>query len=875
MIEFDETFEALTTHAPLRWQVRLFARLRSGIEVPRVCDIPTGLGKTSIIPIWLIGLARQADDGHITLPRRLVYIVNRRTVVDQATNVVMSIRERLLEPCKSEWTEHKMVLHSLAASLKKLASEPPFLAVSTLRGELADNEEWKDDPARAAIVVGTIDMVGSKLLFSGYGDGPYKRAHHAGLIGQDTMIVHDESHLTPAFSDLLRGVEDIQVSDHEPRPIRVMELSATQRSSDTCGVFQLEPRDQLEPVVLARLDAQKRLLLHSPKGKRVQQLVDLAHQHDDSQAKVLVYTRSPEDAQRISDGLRKKLGKGSFNRVALLTGTIRGRERDRLVNGDPVYTQMLDPDARPDETVYLVSTSAGEVGIDLDADHMVCDVTTLDSMIQRLGRVNRRGGEGRKARVDVVWTEKDEDPGKNEFGKSVAKTLQIFQEWAESGTIHASPRNVLKLIQELGDEDKARAFSPKPAVPPLTDILLDAWALTSIDDMPGRPDVAPYLHGQTNDPPETYIAWRNEVSLFKTHRIDGSQLRNWFRSCRIRSDERLSDRTDRVRKFLRSLHGEHVKKRKNEDFAVVMLSERGKAEMLKLGDVIERNIEYATVVLPAEAGGLDPDGMLDHTKIEPVQDIDVADAIDGDLRRERWLYKSGETQVWKRLLSNESEWGELEPDEWSERTRIALKDSEEADEGLDLVLRMPGKQLAAEDPGIVAFSQTLTEHKKRIGCHMESIADRLGLEPHFSSALVSAAIRHDDGKDRGIWQHYARNDDTEPLAKSERYCDPRVLGGYRHELGSMLDAMRDDSLVSAEERELILHVIAAHHGHARPHIPERGFDNERFSTHENQQASIEVMQRFGRLQGRFGRWGLAWLESLMRCADIAASRPDS
>jgi len=805
----------------------------------------------------------------------LVYIVNRRTVVDQATNVVNGIRERLLEPCKSEWAAHKSALNSLAASLRKLTPEFPLIAVSTLRGELADNEEWKDDPSRAGIVVGTVDMIGSKLLFSGYGDGPYKRAHHAGLIGQDTMIVHDESHLTPAFSDLLRGVEDIQVSDHEPRPIRVMELSATQRSIDTCDVFQLEDGDLLEPVVLARLDAEKRLMLHSPKGKQVQQLVDLAHQHDRSQAKVLVYTRSPEDAQSISDGLRKKLGKRSSNRVALLTGTIRGRERDRLVNDDPVYKQMLNPDARPDETVYLVSTSAGEVGIDLDADHMVCDLTTLDSMVQRLGRVNRRGGEQRKARVDVVWTEKDEDPGNNEVGKSVAKTLQIFQQWAESGAIDASPRNVLKSIQKLCEGDKARAFSPKPAVPPLTDILLDSWALTSIDEMPGRPDIAPYLHGQTCDPPETHIAWRNEVSLFERHRIDDSQLHNWFRSCRIRSAERLSDRTDRVTKFLRSLHGEHLKKRGSCDFTVVVLNERGKAESLKLEDVIKKDIEYATLVLPAEAGGLDRDGMLDPTKIDPVQDIDVADSLEEDPCRERWLCKSRETQVWKRLLpSDKSEWGESKPDEWNERARVALEDSEEADEGLALVLRMPSKQLAAEDPGIAVFRQTLAEHKNRIGRQMESIADRLDLEPRIGSALVSAAIRHDDGKDRQIWQHYACNVDFEPLAKSERYRHWRVLGGYRHELGSILEAMRDDSLLRAEEPELILHVVAAHHGHARPHFPERGFDNERFSTHENQQAVTLVMQRFGRLQNRFGRWGLAWLESLMRCADVAASQPD-
>jgi len=37
-------------------------------------------------------------------------------------------------------------------------------------------------------------------------------------------------------------------------------------------------------------------------------------------------------------------------------------------------------------------------------------------------------------------------------------------------------------------------------------------------------------------------------------------------------------------------------------------------------------------------------------------------------------------------------------------------------------------------------------------------------------------------------------------------------------------------------------------------------------------ALAEVFERFGHLQQRFGRWGLTWLESLLRCADIAASK---
>ncbi len=92
------------------------------------------------------------------------------------------------------------------------------LAVSTLRGELADNEEWELDPSRPAVIVGTVDMVGSRLLFSGYGDGRRSRAHHAGLLGFDCLFVHDEAHLTPAFSDLLRQVRDLMVQEYSRMP---------------------------------------------------------------------------------------------------------------------------------------------------------------------------------------------------------------------------------------------------------------------------------------------------------------------------------------------------------------------------------------------------------------------------------------------------------------------------------------------------------------------------------------------------------------------------------------------------------------------------------------------------------------------------------
>ncbi|HEV8259694.1 MAG TPA: hypothetical protein VGQ19_02925, partial [Burkholderiales bacterium] len=74
------------------------------------------------------------------------------------------------------------------------------------------------------------------------------------------------------------------------------------------------------------------------------------------------------------------------------------------------------------------------------------------------------------------------------------------------------------------------------------------------------------------------------------------------------------------------------------------------------------------------------------------------------------------------------------------------------------------------------------------------------------------------------------------------------------------------------EADLILHLIAAHHGRARPHFEFGAWDSERHTTVQNAEAAQEVLRRFGRLQQRFGRWGLAWLESLLRCADALGSR---
>ncbi len=886
---FDELFRALTDYDPLKWQRRLFARLLSGV-IPAVLDLPTGLGKTSVIPIWLIALAAQSLNDCPILPRRLIYIVNRRTVVDQATTIVSKMRDRIIEPDNPAWQNHGALLHQLRGNLVGLSAglDPVPIAISTLRGELADNQEWKDDPARPAIIVGTIDMIGSKLLFSGYGDGRYLRAHHAGLIGQDALIIHDEAHLTPAFSELLSTIAKTQHHDRENRPVRILELSATSLGNE-CNVLSLQAQDESDGIVRQRLDAVKRLCFHEvDKDGVIAKIVELAGRHETIACKVLVYVRVPESAMKVAHALAKQFGSGSAARIRLLTGAMRGQERDRLVKENPVYRAFLQSNSKLSQTVYLISTSAGEVGVDLDADHQICDLTSLDSMIQRFGRVNRRAGEHRVALVDVVVQKEERNKkGKKDqpLDQAAKATLSILTRLPrnDDSSYNASPRNLRKLLTHLDQNEKAIAFAPRPPNLPLTDIMFDAWSLTSIlKPMPGRPEVAPFLHGLETALPQTYIAWRKEVALLAAAHVQVEILADWFRSCRIVARELLRERTDRVKKTLEALLKCHRNIDQDLDFPVILLDERGNAQCRQLSEIVEKDdIAFRTVVLPVEAGGLRTDyGMLDGSAIDSRDtETDVADSPsdeDPSSRRERWLVSRSEKgERWERLMT-----GEIfahPPPALSEKETVTLQelpeDAEVEGELRQLTLMTGSKAAESINPETNRIRQTLDQHTEIITHCMERIARTLQLDPVLQEALTAATRRHDLGKDRPVWQRFACNPApaSSPLAKSPKYLHGRALGGYRHEYGSMMDAALDDIVKNHPERDLILHLIASHHGWARPHFEGAASDNT-YRTEENERAAVEAMRRFGQLQQRFGRWGLAWLEALLRCADIAASK---
>lgn len=865
--DFDANFECLTGHERFPWQRALFEEFIRDQELRKTLSIPTGLGKTAVIAIWLLALAhRFRIDSAGGFARRLVYVVNRRTVVDQATREAERLREAL---------QTKPQLRPVAEALRSLglqASDAP-LAISTLRGQFADNAEWRDDPARPAVVVGTVDMIGSRLLFSGYGCGFKTRPLHAGFLGQDVLLIHDEAHLEPAFQRLITAIEEEQqrCRGNEPqadfRGFRVMAMSATSRDGD--GTPDLTGADREHQKVKERFEAKKRLVFEPVEDERnvEAEVTKLARRHQSSGSAILIFLRKVEDVERVAEKLRR------IGPVQTLTGTMRGLERDDLVRRDEVFARfMRESKVTPTPgTVYLVCTSAGEVGIDISADHLVCDLTPFDSMAQRLGRVNRFGDGD--ARVDVVHPKKAAK--KSPLAERCQRTLELLRKLPATGgedrRLDASPA----ALSSLPIEDRRAAFTPEPVIVGTSDILFDALALTSVrETLPGRPVVAEWLHGIAEwDLPETHVAWREEVEILTGNVLAQLKAEDLLEDYPLKPHELLRDRWDRV--------FDHLKKRADDqpDAPVWIVTAGGSVEVATLSGLVHAGndvLRWATIVLPPNAGGLRigedgrSSGMLDGTagfQEAHRSKYDVADDLrnqDGNQRRAR-VWDDDDPPEGMRLVRAI----DLEPD-----------NGEEGPESTDASRRSWRwyvRPHSADDDGsrTALKTQELKPHLRSARDFGAALAAKLALSKPEATAVTVAAGWHDLGKDREIWQRSIGNRDPHVvLAKSGGRMRPLELNGYRHEFGSLID-VRDLSEfydLPPDVQDLVLHLIAAHHGRARPHFPtDEAFDPR---TREDTAAAVagDVPRRFARLQRKYGRWGLAYLESLVRAADILASQ---
>jgi len=634
--------------------------------------------------------------------------------------------------------------------------------------------------------------------------------------------------------------------------LQVMELTATSRGSGT--VFALSDKDRAAPEVRKRIEAKKAIYLHENKEpkKLADEVADLALKHKDSDRAVLVFVRKVDDVDRIV----KKLPTGSAEQ---LTGTLRGMERDRLVRR-PIFQRFLpessrDKDVAPAKgTVYLVCTSAGEVGVNISADHLACDVSTFESTAQRFGRVNRFGNCD-DTRIDIVYPNEFDD---SDLDARRKKTLDLLLQLNGN----ASPA----ALAALDSEARIAAFAPPPTVLPTSDILFDAWALTTIRGrLPGRPMVEPYLHGISGwEPPETQVAWREEVGVISGGLLDECKPEDLLEDYPLKPHEILRDNSRRVFDRLQKLKA-------LKDTQVWIVSEDDTVEVTTLAELItagREKIERKMVLLPPAAGGL-TDGMLSDN---PERANDVADELfDGQGNRRR-------VRVW-----DDDEHYEAKTENMRLVRRIDLPVDGQDDEGPSwrwFELPTDGDTDGSKSNKKPVLWQV---HTDDVTNNVAACVADLPLPQELKNAIVLAAKWHDLGKWRKLFQTILGNFayPNTVFAKSGKKGG-RVPELYRHEFGSLVDVLDEGQPYCAELRRLhpdmqdvVLHLIAVHHGYGRPHfLADRVFDPEP-KGQKAEEIAAAVMRRFARLQRRYGRWGLAYLESLLRAGDYAASAKPS
>ncbi len=776
------------------------------------------------------------------------------------------------------------------------------------------------------------------------------RPYHAGLLGVDTLVVLDEAHLVPTFEKLLQQVASpdsaCRPADAEPREmvprLNLLSLSATGRTDQSA--FGLTDADLGHGTATAkRLKAVKRLVFEPLPEEET--LADALARHAWSLSskgaetkKVIVFSDKREDAVKAKEAV-EKLAKSDKKQglvstpiaTQLLVGGRRVHEREDTARWLEAHSFVAGAKSHPGCATFVFATSAGEVGIDLDADHMVCDLVTWERMVQRLGRVNRRGNGSAKI---VVVKEPNPKPTKAEKSarekpesdrkKKEIKALAAYEAKVKKSGALSRPFDLLRRNEEGTDvspaalrelklstlpvpDDKAEnqcrierraildlATSDAPLRPALSRPLVDAWSMTSLPQHAGRAKIQPWLRGWVEDKPRTTVIWRCCLPLEQGAKLTSPKIiRDFFDAAPPHSSEMLETETWRVLVWLKkraevlqkSIVG--TKKPKDspaipplaprDEFAIILDNDGepngspvSVSSLLssmadkKEKETLERRLADVILVVHARFGGLSKDGLLDESENSAPQTLDSSNdwlsPIDGKPAIRFRVREAGQ-------ISSTTERG------WRDRLRVPIERTAEGEVVRWLIVEKWRNDSITADDGASGALQTLARHQEAIIAKVRAIGQQLGLPQPYARMLEIAARLHDEGKRAENWQKAFNAPTTGgPFAKTPGPINQTLLGGYRHEFASLPVLAADKEfldLPSDELRDLAMHLVAAHHGFARPLIGTQGCAEPPSLLEER---SREVALRFVRLQRRWGPWGLAWWESLLRAADQQASR---
>lgn len=333
---------------------------------------PTGSGKTEAVTVP--GLA---------MGRRLFVILPARSLVDD------------------QIVRFEKMLQQASASNPK---RPYALIVDT--GAHSQRWVWRDGEKltkqsqrrhyyQGDIVVTTLD----KFLYRFFGFGQPRKSYifplriHHGL--REPIFCFDEAHTYDAvawsnFRLLLQALFE--------KGLDVVAMTATMPDEFADELFFLEQRDWIGAPNREDLNEwsergkpQRDLLyVRCPAQKIVRRLVDRARRHHQGSSRTIVAVETVRDAVAVFEALDGR----KYDEALLYHGRLTSERRRK------VYRELK----QREEANYgylLVTTSAIEVGCDLNAHMLITQFCNPEQLLQRVGRCNRRG-EMKDARVIVV-----------------------------------------------------------------------------------------------------------------------------------------------------------------------------------------------------------------------------------------------------------------------------------------------------------------------------------------------------------------------------------------------------------------------------------------------------------------------------------------
>ena len=468
---FDTFFQIATGKPePYDYQRRLACGERNGrAEAEWLADgitcnsqlinIPTGLGKTAAVVLaWLWNRLAASSTGNTPSPsspwpRRLVYCLPMRTLVEQTQVEVGKWIGNLIKAAQDGGIT---LTPDAREQLQWLSTHSPVLLMGGEENDTA-RREWDIHPERPAILIGTQDMLLSRTLNRGYGMSRYRWPMHFGLLNNDCLWVMDETQLMGVGVETSVQLDGFRSAWQTHGCCPTWWMSATTDETRLTTVDHAKPDSGWPLLELSdseRADGRPRDLVEARKKVTPCPLTLSTGTKSDYTKRLATLIHERHQAL-----LQKACPSGTLTLVVLNRVSRAQEVYDALAGGkkplcDPskvalIHSRFRRPDRQRHESLLfgegdriVIATQAVEAGVDVSARLLVTELAPWSSLVQRIGRCNRRAD---LTDAEVLWVDIEPDT-KGELLLPYTKDALIKAQDAIRQLSDASPRALRDVV---------------------------------------------------------------------------------------------------------------------------------------------------------------------------------------------------------------------------------------------------------------------------------------------------------------------------------------------------------------------------------------------------------------------------------------------